>query len=128
MYSKKATECFHFDGIELPEAVFYCSVEPPNAGATARLERVLAEIVVEDPSFRVRQDGETGQTIVETMGEVGYLNLCLLRKTFIVACRSSEIPIKERLQIGRFHGPITGKVLKQNFTHFCFIDQLPRND
>ncbi|KAI6189837.1 Tr-type G domain-containing protein [Aphelenchoides bicaudatus] len=68
--SKKAKEYFHFDGIEIPDAVFYCSVEPPNAGATVKLERALAEIVIEDPSFRVRQDAETGQTIVETMGEL----------------------------------------------------------
>jgi len=67
---KKGDKHFHFEGIDVPEAVFYCSVEPPNVGSIARLEKALAEICVEDPSFRVRQDAETGQTVVETMGEL----------------------------------------------------------
>lgn len=70
VFSKKTKEYFHFDAIQLPESVFYCSVEPPNAGASSKLEKALAEIIIEDPSFRVRQDAETGQTIVETMGEL----------------------------------------------------------
>lgn len=70
MFSKKAKDYFHFDGIQLPEAVFYCSVEPPNVGANSRLEKALAEIVLEDPSFRVRTDPETGQKIIEAMGEL----------------------------------------------------------
>ncbi|KAI6229792.1 Tr-type G domain-containing protein [Aphelenchoides fujianensis] len=69
-FANSAEEALHLDGIDLPEPVFYCSVEPPNAGAGARMDKALAEIAVEDPSFRVRVEAESGQTIVETMGEL----------------------------------------------------------
>ncbi|KAI6213629.1 hypothetical protein M3Y94_00172700 [Aphelenchoides besseyi] len=69
-YAEKSDEPLHLDGIDIPEPVFYCSIEPPNAGSAVRMDKALAEIVKEDPSFRVRLDGETGQTIVETMGEL----------------------------------------------------------
>lgn len=70
VFDKKIKDYFHFKEIGIPEPVFYCSVEPPNLGSKSRFEKALSEIVVEDPSFRVRKDQETGQTIVETMGEL----------------------------------------------------------
>uniref|UniRef100_A0A1I7WNB2 Tr-type G domain-containing protein n=1 Tax=Heterorhabditis bacteriophora TaxID=37862 RepID=A0A1I7WNB2_HETBA len=62
-----------FAGIDVPEPVFFCSIEPPNAGGSNDLEKALKELVIEgriDPSLRVRIDGSTGQTVVETMGEL----------------------------------------------------------
>ncbi|GMR47876.1 hypothetical protein PMAYCL1PPCAC_18071, partial [Pristionchus mayeri] len=59
-----------FDGIEQPDPVFYCSIEPPDMKSRHPLERALKELVVEDPSLRVREDSESGQTILESMGEL----------------------------------------------------------
>eukprot|EP00080_Pristionchus_pacificus_P004095 PDM64115.1 hypothetical protein PRIPAC_54359 [Pristionchus pacificus] len=59
-----------FDGIDQPDPVFYCSIEPPDMKKRHALERALKELVVEDPSLRVREDTESGQTILETMGEL----------------------------------------------------------
>uniref|UniRef100_A0AC34Q029 Elongation factor EFG domain-containing protein n=1 Tax=Panagrolaimus sp. JU765 TaxID=591449 RepID=A0AC34Q029_9BILA len=58
------------DGIDVPDPVFFCSVEPPNAGAIRAFEKALEELVIEDPSLKIRQDLETGQTILEGMGEL----------------------------------------------------------
>ncbi|KAI6186666.1 Tr-type G domain-containing protein [Aphelenchoides besseyi] len=69
-YAEKSDEAWHLDGIDVPDPVFYCSIEPPNVGAAVRMDKALAEIVKEDPSFRVRLDAESGQTVVETMGEL----------------------------------------------------------
>ena len=57
-------------GIEVPEPVYFCSVEPPSSSAIHEFEVALKEICVEDPSIRVRQDKDSGQTIIETMGEL----------------------------------------------------------
>lgn len=59
-----------FEGIDQPDPVFYCSIEPPDMKTRHSLERALKELVVEDPSLRVREDVESGQTILETMGEL----------------------------------------------------------
>ncbi|GMS95552.1 hypothetical protein PENTCL1PPCAC_17727 [Pristionchus entomophagus] len=59
-----------FDGIDQPDPVFYCSIEPPDMKKRHALEKALKELVVEDPSLRVREDTESGQTILETMGEL----------------------------------------------------------
>ncbi|VDK70686.1 unnamed protein product [Cylicostephanus goldi] len=57
-------------GIDSPDPVYFCCIEPPTTKSNLEFERALNEIAVEDPSLRVRFDHETGQTIVETMGEL----------------------------------------------------------
>ncbi|PAV57835.1 hypothetical protein WR25_08819 isoform B [Diploscapter pachys] len=59
-----------FSGIDAPEPVFFCSVEPPDTKSTHDFERALQNLCKEDPSLRVRVDNETDQTIIETMGEL----------------------------------------------------------
>ena len=63
-------ENFYLHTIDVPEPVFYCSIEPPNLGATTRLENALGELCVEDPSYRMRRVKETNQTIIEMQGEL----------------------------------------------------------
>lgn len=57
-------------GIQLPDAVFFCSIEPPTTASIHAFERALRELVIEDPSLKTRYDNETGQTIIEGMGEL----------------------------------------------------------
>ncbi|CAD5232448.1 unnamed protein product [Bursaphelenchus xylophilus] len=61
---------FILHGIQYPEPAFFCSVEPPNIGMAVKMEKALEELCIEDPSFRVRTDSESGQMIVESMGEL----------------------------------------------------------
>jgi len=54
----------------IPEPVIAAAIEPRTQAAMAELERALAELAVEDPTFTVRDDPETGQKIIAGMGEL----------------------------------------------------------
>uniref|UniRef100_A0A0K0CUJ7 Tr-type G domain-containing protein n=1 Tax=Angiostrongylus cantonensis TaxID=6313 RepID=A0A0K0CUJ7_ANGCA len=56
--------------MDFPEPVYFCCVEPPSSKSIHEFERALKELAVEDPSLRIQFDTETGQTVVETMGEL----------------------------------------------------------
>ncbi|KAK2579046.1 hypothetical protein KPH14_002839 [Odynerus spinipes] len=53
-----------------PDPVFFCSIEPPSLSKQLPLEIALQELEREDPSLRVKQDEETGQTVLAGMGEL----------------------------------------------------------
>ncbi|KAF1762794.1 hypothetical protein GCK72_011057 [Caenorhabditis remanei] len=59
-----------FSGIETPDAVFFCCIEPPSNRQQQQFNRALEELQREDPSMKIRFDRDTGQTIVETQGEL----------------------------------------------------------
>lgn len=54
----------------IPEPVFFCSIEPPSKSYQLSLEQALQELQREDPSLRVSQNEETGQTVLGGMGEL----------------------------------------------------------
>lgn len=51
-------------GVNPPEPVFFCSIEPPSSGYQTALEHALSELQREDPSLRVTHNPETGQTVL----------------------------------------------------------------
>ncbi|KAL0965233.1 hypothetical protein UPYG_G00278530 [Umbra pygmaea] len=57
-------------GVEVPEPVFFCSIEPPTMAKLADLENALTCLQREDPSLKVRVDPDSGQTILCGMGEL----------------------------------------------------------
>ncbi|XP_051552500.1 ribosome-releasing factor 2, mitochondrial isoform X2 [Myxocyprinus asiaticus] len=57
-------------GVEVPEPVFFCSIEPPSMAKQADLEHALSCLQREDPSLKVRTDPDSGQTILCGMGEL----------------------------------------------------------
>ena len=63
-------------GVPVPEPVFFCSVEPPSLSKAKALEEALERLQREDPSLRVTQNEETGQTVLSGMGE---LHLSIVR-------------------------------------------------
>ena len=56
--------------ISMPEPVIDVAVEPKTQADQDHLGRALQALVKEDPSLRVRQDMESGQTILSGMGEL----------------------------------------------------------
>ncbi len=56
--------------IEFPEPVVSQAVEPKTRADEDRLAIALAKLSKEDPSFKVRTDAESGQTIISGMGEL----------------------------------------------------------
>lgn len=57
-------------GVEVPEPVFFCSIEPPSMAKQADLEHALSCLQREDPSLKVRTDPDSGQMILCGMGEL----------------------------------------------------------
>jgi len=56
--------------IETYEPVISIAIEPKNTQARKKLDLSLGKMVEEDPTFRVREDAETGQTLISGMGEL----------------------------------------------------------
>ncbi|XP_070706244.1 ribosome-releasing factor 2, mitochondrial [Pempheris klunzingeri] len=57
-------------GVEVPDPVFFCTIEPPTMAKQADLENALNCLQREDPSLKVRVDPDSGQTILCGMGEL----------------------------------------------------------
>ncbi len=58
------------ESIEFPDPVIDIAIEPKTKADQEKLGTSLAKLATEDPSFRVRSDKETGQTIIAGMGEL----------------------------------------------------------
>ncbi|HPZ10090.1 MAG TPA: elongation factor G [Candidatus Eremiobacteraeota bacterium] len=58
------------NSIQVPEAVIYVAIEPKTVQDEEKLSLSLKKISEEDPSFKVKIDEETGQTIISGMGEL----------------------------------------------------------
>ncbi|HLI14913.1 MAG TPA: elongation factor G [Acidimicrobiales bacterium] len=58
------------ESLEFPEPVIHVAVEPKTKADQDKLARALFALAEEDPTFRVRTDEETGQTVISGMGEL----------------------------------------------------------
>jgi elongation factor G len=58
------------ESITFPEPVISIAIEPKTQGDLEKLGISLNKLALEDPSFKVRTDEETGQTIISGMGEL----------------------------------------------------------
>jgi elongation factor G len=58
------------ENIEIYEPVISIAVEPRTHADQEKLDQVLEKLLAEDPTLRVRQDPDTGQTILSGMGEL----------------------------------------------------------
>lgn len=56
--------------MEFPEPVISIAIEPKSKGDQEKLSSSLQKLAQEDPSFRVKVDQDTGQTIISGMGEL----------------------------------------------------------
>jgi len=57
-------------GMDIPDPVFFCSVEPPSLAYQKALDHALDCLLREDPSLRMSFDSDMGQTILGGMGEL----------------------------------------------------------
>ena len=58
------------ESMEFPEPVISVAIEPKSKAAQEKMGTALARLAEEDPTFRVKTDEETGQTIISGMGEL----------------------------------------------------------
>ncbi len=64
------TKPIELEKLEIPEPVISVAVEPKTKADQEKLANALQKIALEDPSFRVQTDQETGQTLIWGMGEL----------------------------------------------------------
>ncbi|KAH8243343.1 hypothetical protein KR032_006619 [Drosophila birchii] len=67
--SEESDELFALDP-PIPDAVYFCSIEPPSVSSQTAMEQALRQLQREDPSLRVSYDTVTGQTVLGGMGEL----------------------------------------------------------
>ncbi len=58
------------EAMEFPDPVIFVAIEPKTKADQDKLSESLMKLAEEDPTFRVRSDEETGQTIIAGMGEL----------------------------------------------------------
>jgi elongation factor G len=77
--------------IQAPEPVMFMAIEPKSRGDREKLENSLRALAAEDPTCIVRQDAETGQTILSGMGEL-HLEILIdrLRREFQVEANTGR--------------------------------------
>jgi elongation factor G len=77
--------------IDTYEPVISQAIEADNAAAKERLDFALGKMVEEDPTFRVKDDPETGQTIISGMGEL-HLEIIVdrMRREYGTAARAGK--------------------------------------
>ncbi|MGB7879700.1 MAG: elongation factor G, partial [Ilumatobacteraceae bacterium] len=56
--------------MEFPEPVIHVAIEPKTKSDQEKLGKALKSLSDEDPTFRIRSDEETGQTVISGMGEL----------------------------------------------------------
>merc|ERR1712151_249581 len=73
--------------MDFPEPVIKVAVEPKTKGDQQKMADALIRLAAEDPSFRFSRDEETGQTIIEGMGEL-HLEIIVdrMKREFSVEC------------------------------------------
>lgn len=65
-----ATDRPTLEKITFPETVISVAIEPKTQGDLAKLTEVLEALMNEDPTFKVKIDSETGETLISGMGEL----------------------------------------------------------
>jgi elongation factor G len=89
------------ESIDFPDPVIDIAIEPKTKSDQEKLGVGLGKLAAEDPSFRVRSDEETGQTIIAGMGEL-HLEIIVdrLKREFNVEANVGKPQVAYRETIG----------------------------
>lgn len=66
----KPTQPILLESIRFPQPVLSVAIEPKTKADQDRMDEALQKLTEEDPTFKVKYDQETGQTIISGMGEL----------------------------------------------------------
>ncbi|NIB44579.1 elongation factor G [Pseudomaricurvus alkylphenolicus] len=100
--------------MEFPEPVISVAVEPRTKADQEKMGVALGKLAQEDPSFRVKTDEETGQTIISGMGEL-HLDIIVdrMKREFSVEANIGKPQVAYRERITRI-SEIEGKFVRQS--------------
>ncbi|GGF96906.1 elongation factor G [Rhodococcoides trifolii] len=99
------------ESMTFPDPVIQVSIEPKTKSDQEKLGTAIQKLAEEDPTFSVKQDEETGQTVIGGMGEL-HLDILVdrMRREFKVEANVGKPQVAYR-------ETITKKVEKHDFTH-----------
>ena len=105
------------ESMVFPDPVISVAVEPSTKNDQEKMGVALQKLAEEDPTFRVRTDQETGQTIISVMGEL-HLQIIVDRmlREFKVDCKVGEPQVAYRETI-RKSVEAEGKFVRQSGGH-----------
>ena len=102
------------ESIEVPEPVIELAIEPKSKADQDKMAIALQKLAEEDPTFKVRTDVETGQTIIAGIGEL-HLDVLVdrMRREFNVEANvgKPQVAYRETLTVA---GDCEGKYIKQS--------------
>jgi elongation factor G len=100
--------------MEFPEPVISVAIEPRSVPDQEKMGVALGKLAQEDPSFRVRTDSESGQTIISGMGEL-HLDIIVdrLRREFKVEAKVGKPQVSYRETIRKVV-EVEGKFVRQS--------------
>ena len=101
--------------MDFPEPVISVAVEPKTKADQEKMGIALGKLAQEDPSFRVKTDEETGQTIISGMGEL-HLDIIVdrMKREFGVEANIGKPQVSYRETITKDNVEIEGKFVRQS--------------
>ncbi|SIS03068.1 translation elongation factor 2 (EF-2/EF-G) [Aquipseudomonas alcaligenes] len=101
--------------MDFPEPVISVAVEPKTKADQEKMGIALGKLAQEDPSFRVKTDEETGQTIISGMGEL-HLDILVdrMKREFGVEANIGKPQVSYRETITGVNVEIEGKFVRQS--------------
>jgi elongation factor G len=108
------TAPIRLESMEFPDPVISVAIEPKTKGDQDKLGAGLQRLSDEDPTFRVRTDDETGQTLISGMGEL-HLEIIVdrLMREFSVDANVGRPQVAYRETISKPVEKIEGKFVRQ---------------
>ena len=102
------------EAMKFPEPVIDVAIEPKTKADQDKLTQGLQKLAEEDPSFRVKTDEETGQTIIAGMGEL-HLEIIVdrLRREFKVDANIGRPQVAYRETIRKAADNVSAKFVRQ---------------
>ncbi|MBN1528373.1 MAG: elongation factor G [Thermoleophilaceae bacterium] len=100
--------------MQFPDPVVHLSIEPKTKADQEKLSVALARLGEEDPTFQVRSDEETGQTVISGMGEL-HLEVIVdrLRREFNVEAAVGRPQVAYRETVRQEAKNVEGKFIRQ---------------
>ena len=100
------------ESMDFPDPVIGLAIEPKTQSDVDKLGLALSKLAEEDPTFQVKTDDDSGQTIISGMGEL-HLDIIIdrLRREFKVECNQGapQVAYKEAISAGADHREVYKK-------------------
>jgi elongation factor G len=108
------TAPIRLESMDFPDPVIFVAIEPKTKADQDKLSQGLQRLAEEDPTFRVRTDEETGQTLIGGMGEL-HLEIIVdrLMREFSVDAGVGRPQVAYRETVGKAVDKIEGRFVRQ---------------